>query len=410
VAAVTRPERSSGPTGRAGRLTVLAGLTALILGVGARPVAAQQDLEKSRQRLEQIRAERDRLRREQERLQSQVRDAGRELDNLERQRETTNRIVNELERQIGGLGAQVDEASTQLALAEDNLAERRAVLERRLVEIYKRGPLYTFKVLLSAESFGDLLSRYKYLFLTSRQDRAVVIDVERLRNRIRSQRGELVRVQDQLDRRRKERETELRSYKELVQERAVKIRELRQSSASTARRLSDLAKDEENLIDVLASLERARRNAPAASSNRTSAGIGLSTRDLGRLDWPVEGRILHTFGPDTLASGGKITRHGISIAAAAGTPVTAVAEGTVVLVQRLGTYGLSVILEHETGYYSLYMQLSTAGVQVGSAVTKGQVIGTVGGSNTPDGPHLYFEIRGENQIALDPTDWLRRRN
>jgi murein DD-endopeptidase MepM/ murein hydrolase activator NlpD len=80
-----------------------------------------------------------------------------------------------------------------------------------------------------------------------------------------------------------------------------------------------------------------------------------------------------------------------------------------VLVQRLGTYGLSVILEHPTGYYSLYMQLSTAGVSVGQAVAQGATVGTVGGANTPDGSHLYFEIRGDNQIALDPTDWLRRR-
>ncbi len=421
MAAPTARDRASGtlpagPRTGAGRRRRWrpAALAAILAGLALATVAprltAQQDLDKSRQRLEQIRAERERLRQEQERLQSQVRDAGRELDNLERQRETTNRIVNELERQIGGLGTQLDDASTQLALAEDNLAERRAVLERRLVEIYKRGPLYTFKVLLSAESFGDLLSRYKYLFLTSRQDRAVVIDVERLRNRIQNQRGELVRVQDQLDRRRHERETELASYKELAQERSQKIRQLRRTSASTARRLSDLAKDEENLIDVLASLERARKSAPAASNSRSAAERGLSTRDIGRLDWPVEGRIIHTFGPDTLASGGKITRHGISIAASAGSQVTAVADGNVVLVQRLGTYGLSVILEHSTGYYSLYMQLSTASVQVGASVAKGQTIGTVGGSNTPDGPHLYFEIRGENQIALDPTDWLRRRN
>lgn len=390
--------------------TAPAFLVGLALLAAPSPALAQQDLEKSRQRLEQIRAERERLRQEQERLQSQVRDAGRELDNLERQREITNRIVNELERQIGGLGTRVDDASRQLALAEDNLAERRAVLQRRLVEIYKRGPLYTFKVLLSAESFGDLLARYKYLFTTSRQDRAVMMDVERLRNRIRAQRGELVQVQDQLDRRRQEREAELASYRELADERAATIRELRRTSATTARRLSALARDEENLIDVLASLERARRRAaPAASSGRASAPIGLSTRDLGQLDWPVEGRIIHTFGPDTLPSGGRITRHGISISAPAGTPVTAVADGSVVLVQRLGTYGLSVILEHATGYYSLYMQLGTASIQVGSTVTKGQAIGTVGGANTPDGPHLYFEIRGENQIALDPTDWLRRR-
>ena len=46
----------------------------------------------------------------------------------------------------------------------------------------------TFQVLLAAESFGDLLSRYKYLYLTSEQDRALVTDVEKLRNRVVHQR------------------------------------------------------------------------------------------------------------------------------------------------------------------------------------------------------------------------------
>ena len=92
--------------------------------------------------------------------------------------------MNEIERQIGGLASQLDRSSAELILAEDNLAERRAVLERRLVDIYKRGPLYTFQALFAAESFGDLLSRYKYLYLTSRQDRALVTDVEKLRNRV----------------------------------------------------------------------------------------------------------------------------------------------------------------------------------------------------------------------------------
>ena len=386
------------------------------LGLIALPLAAQQptDLEKSRQRLEQIRAERDRLRQEQEKIQSQVRDAGRELDNLERQREATNRIVNELERQIGGLGSQLDNTAVQLALAEDNLADRRAVLERRLVDIYKRGSLYTFQVLLAADSFADLLSRYKYLFLTSRQDRALVTEIETLANRIKAQRGELVLVQEQLDRRRADREAELTSYRTLADERQAQLRRLRQNTQSTARRLTALAKDEENLIDVLATLERNRRAAPRTAAPAAGSPSGrrtsVSTAELGKLDWPVAGRIIHEFGPDTLASGARITRHGVSISAAAGTAVTAVSAGKVVLVQRLGTYGLSIILEHASGFFSLYMQLSAATVKVGDAIAKGQAIGAVGGENTSDGAHLYFEIRGDNQIALDPTDWLRRRN
>jgi murein DD-endopeptidase MepM/ murein hydrolase activator NlpD len=101
--------------------------------------------------------------------------------------------------------------------------------------------------------------------------------------------------------------------------------------------------------------------------------------------------------------------NGIGIGAPLGTPVKAVAGGKVALVQRLSTYGLTVVVAHGDGYYSLYMQLATANVQVDQAIQRGSVIGTVGGSNTDYGPHLHFEIRGENQIALDPADWLRRR-
>ena len=160
------------------------------------PAAAQQppppaDLEQSRKRIEEIRAERERLERQQSRLQGQIQDVTSELRNLERQRDITNRLVNEIERQISGLGSQLDQSSAELILAQDNLVERRAVLNRRLVDIYKRGPLYTWRVLLSAESFGDLLSRYKYLYLTSRQDRTILTDVSRLSGRIGKQRTQL---------------------------------------------------------------------------------------------------------------------------------------------------------------------------------------------------------------------------
>ncbi len=75
---------------------------------------------------------------------------------------------------ISGLGSQLDHSSAELTLSQDNLADSKAKMQRRLADIYRRGPLYTFQVLLAAESFGDLLTRYKYLYLTSRQDRALV--------------------------------------------------------------------------------------------------------------------------------------------------------------------------------------------------------------------------------------------
>ncbi len=395
----------------------LAGLAVLLLlGIAAAPAARAQsarELQESRQRLADIKAERERLQRQQERLQGQVHDVEDELDNIERQKQSTSRIVLEIERQIGGLTSQLDQASAELVLAQDNLAERKAVLERRLVDIYKRGPLHTWKVLLTAESFGDLLRRYKYLFLTSEQDRALVSDVERLRDRVSRQRGEIVMVKDQLDATRVEREQELNQYNRLADAREKRLGTLQRSARANAARLVQLEKDATRLNNVLAALEKAARAEAArsrASGTRTAPIPGaLTTASLGRLDWPVEGRIVYQFGRDTLPQGGVIRWNGIGIAATPGTPVHAVEAGRVRLVETMGTYGLTVILEHGNGYYSIYSHLQGAAVKAGDDVKKGQILGAVGGENSDYGPHLHFEIRGENQMAMDPLDWLRRR-
>ena len=51
----------------------------------------------------------------------------------------------------------------------------------------------------------------------------------------------------------------------------------------------------------------------------------------------------------------------------------AVEGGRVALVQRLSTYGLTVILEHGNGYYSVYSQLATAAVAAGAQRRKGRI-------------------------------------
>ncbi len=380
-------------------------LVALVAASPSR-VAAQSDLDDSRRRLEEVRRQREQLEQERVRLQSQVHDLGEELDNIERQRQSTNRIVNELETQIGGLNSHIDRASADLALAQDNLAEKRAVLERRLSEIYKRGRMYTFEVLVAAQSFGDLLSRYKYLYLQSRQDKSLLADVEKLKGQVERRRSEILQVKSQLDRSKEERQAELQRYARLADESASRLRETRRSARTTEQQLSALQRDEARLNDLLAELERARRNTPRPGAN---APATLSTADIGKLDWPVDGQILYNFGREQLASGAVIKRNGIGIGAPVGTPVRAVESGTVERLQNMGTYGLALILYHGDGYRSLYMHLEEAKVALGAKVTKGQIIGSVGGENSDEGSQLYFEIRGEGGIPLDPADWLKRR-
>ncbi|HKW42221.1 MAG TPA: peptidoglycan DD-metalloendopeptidase family protein [Gemmatimonadales bacterium] len=375
--------------------------------VSQRPAPFDQQLRDNQQRLEGIRRERSDVEQELERLRTQVHSLSDELANIERQKETTNRIVNELDRQINGLSSQLDKTTVDLLLAQNALAEKRAVLERRLVDIYKRGPLYAYQVLLAAESFGDLLSRYKYLYLVSRQDRLLANDMSKLQRRIGRERQTLVDARDALGRRKSERTQELDRYLTLERERQASLRETRRSAREAQLRLSELERDEKGLNDRIVALERARREAEARGA--ATAAAAITTADLGQLDWPVQGRIIYQFGTATGPNNTRIPWHGIGIAAPLGTPVRAIAGGTVSLAGQLGTYLRSVLIDHGGGYYSFYGYLSDAAVTKGQRVTKGQVLGHVGGESSDQGPHLHFEIRGQGGIALDPVNWLKTR-
>jgi murein hydrolase activator len=385
---------------------------ALLLALAARSLPAQrpepfdQQLRDNQQRLEGIRRERSAVEEELERLRTQAHSLSDELANIERQKETTNRIVNELDRQIYGLSSQIDHTTVDLLLAQDALAEKRAVLERRLVDIYKRGPLYAYQVLFAAESFGNLLSRYKYLYLVSRQDRLLANDMSKLQRRIARERQTLVDARDALGRRKTERTEELDRYVALERQRQTSLTETRRSAREAQQRLSQLERDEKGLNDRIAALERSRREAEARGAATAAA---ITTADLGQLDWPVDGRIIYQFGAASGPNKTRIPWHGIGIAAPMGTPVRAIASGTVSLAGPLGTYLTSVLLDHGGGYYSFYGDLSDKTVTEGERVLKGAVIGHVGGASTDQGPHLHFEIRGQGGIALDPINWLKTR-
>jgi murein DD-endopeptidase MepM/ murein hydrolase activator NlpD len=102
---------------------------------------------------------------------------------------------------------------------------------------------------------------------------------------------------------------------------------------------------------------------------------------------------------------------GVDFSARQGTPVKAVAAGTVVASDTSGAYGLNVKIKHEDGTYSFYAHLSAKTVFPGARVAAGRMIGNVGSTGNSAGPHLHLEIRTNPTFAeghfLDPLKWLR---
>jgi murein DD-endopeptidase MepM/ murein hydrolase activator NlpD len=106
--------------------------------------------------------------------------------------------------------------------------------------------------------------------------------------------------------------------------------------------------------------------------------------------------------------GTETVRTGIDIEAPEGTPIRAVAAGTVAYRGWLKGYGNLLVLDHGDGYYTLYAHASQILVDEGDQVKAGAVVGRVGETGSVDGPRLHFEVRYQSR-AEDPQLWLRRR-
>ncbi len=396
--------------------TAALSLAVLLLAIGGAPPASAQNPPPTPDRIRQQREELDRIRRERADLEARMRelrttvhDLSAERTNLDRQADATARVVRTLDQQILSLADEQADATVQLVQAQDELAIKEAILRYRVREIYKRGGMFTLEALLSANSFGELLARYKYLHLVALRDRALVARVATLNDQIARQRSSLVKLRNDAEASREEKATEEQRLRALERQRGRTQAQTESRQRQVEARLADIARTETRMTALLATLEDARRRADAAPGAPPPSASTLRTSDLGRLDWPVEGDILYRFGRQVNPNNTLVRWNGIGIAAPTGTPVKAVSAGTVVYVDRFGTYGLMVVLSHGEGALSTYGSLDKASVALGARVTKGQVIGTVGTSDADLDPHLHFEIRPTGRQAVDPLDWLRAR-
>ena len=387
---------------------------------GAQEVAElQRQIAESRLRLDEIRAERERLQSELQGARGGMVDASRELQNIERQLSASRSVLAELNLQLEIANTETEENSKRLEGTRERHAEATKVLHRRLRDVYKLGPLHTVRVLLGADSFVELLNRYRYLQMIAAYDRALIQRVGTLETDLRARGRELQTNMAELGRLRQAQVSEVAELRSVEEERQFALTNYRSQEKQTLSRLETLDRDDQRMRSLIGDLETQRLaeapRAPAApargGSTATPPANAIATA-AGTLEWPVSGNLVYRFGIDRRPNGTTLRWNGVGIGANPGTPVQAVREGTVVLAGPFEGYGPSVILSHGEGLYTLYLYLDEIGVVEGRRVTAGQVVGTVGGANTPEGPHMEFQIRAPlarngTPQAQDPLPWLR---
>jgi len=272
--------------------------------------------------------------------------------------------------------------------------------------VYKYGRTYDLELLLSSNSFNQLLVRSEYLKRFSDQRKK---DLDRIDTRRSSLQEQNELLQKQLNEQKEliaEKQREESRYAAKSKKRKAILVDIRRDKKNFRRELERRKQDVKEIEQIIAKLieeEVARKKAETVPET----GSGFAARR-GRLPWPVaHGKVTARFGSQQHPTLHTVTQNtGIDIAVPAGTDVRAVAEGEVSKIHWLPSFGNLIILDHKNGFRTVYAHLSEITVNEGDKVNDGGQLGKSGESIS--GSILHFEIYRDRE-KQDPEQWLEPR-
>lgn len=317
----------------------------------------------------------------------------RQIADLDSQIAVANNELKQKQAAYNQAQAQAEALQKELELKEKQFEERQQAFGQRLRGIYEDGQVSYLEVLFQASSLGDFISRLDYLASLVDNDQQLLAAIEEEKSQLEQDAKDLAVKRDaaaalnlqaatakaELDNKKAQQQQALSETKKAQDDVLVQIEKLAADSASMTRTIQRLSSD------------------LAARNGSVSGTISI---------WPLDGyyEISSPFGwrihPITKQ---KSLHTGTDIPAPSGTPIKAAGVGVVLYTGDYGAYGNVVIIDHGSGYTTLYAHQSTVGAVAGQQVAAGQIIGYVGSTGWSTGAHLHFEVR----LNGNPTDPLQ---
>jgi murein hydrolase activator len=345
-----------------------------------------------------------------DRITKQLNDLDAWLGGVERKRNQWQRDIQASDQEVARLNREVDAAASAAAAVQEELAklqkEHSELVAQRKAQARHIGEHLTsaqrmegqdfIKLLLNQESPDtfDRMIRYHRYFTAARME--TLADYRATLERIETNQTLLQKRAEEAARRQAALEREQAALVAKREERKTLLARLAADAEDKAVERQRLSADRERVESLLAELERRSQ----ALDGRTFAARR------GSLPWPLSGRVVHAFGQPR--ADGRMTWHGLMVQAQEGTAITAVHRGRVVFADWLRGFGLLTIIDHGSGYMTLYGHADVLGKKVGDWVEGGEIIARAGRSGGVTTPGLYFEVRHQGR-ATDPIVWLAKR-
>ena len=332
----------------------------------------------------------------------------RKVSNLSEEISLLQKLVKELVKEEKLLMADISRMERKINESENNLEELRKLYAKRLAMMYKKGQISNLERVLSSTSWRQAIYRSKYLKIISKIDRETHDTIRSLLIEVGKQK---LGIESAL-RKKREREkalSQVRSKKKKEQRELTRIRksqkELKNYLSEKQVGMNQLEVIIKKIREDIARLEREERI--------RKQQMALSSKEFpklkGQISWPAEGRVTAKFGRQWNPKLKTTTENpGIDIKGKPGSEIRSVLGGVVTTITFIRGYGTTIIIDHGSGFYTVYSHVTNVETNVDSQVNSGDVIAYMGDSGSINGSQLHFEIWGEGK-KLNPENWLKKR-
>lgn len=365
---------------------------------------------------EELQALRDRIERLQSDLTAAESSRSEAVDALkgsEKAISEANRGLYQLDREQQTLNANLKAISRRSQATAADVAAQRLLLDRLIRHQYMHGSTDSLRLLLEGRDAAAVDRQVHYFTYITRLRADMIHRMQKSLAGLALLQSEALKEKDALAANAAEQK---RARKILEMEKQTRRKVLDRIAgviSQNRREIGRLKRDEDRLSKLVEQLGRVllakptgriRKPGQAVEDVADTAFIGKAFQALkGRLKLPVRGELSNRFGGPREEGG--TTWKGLFIRSDAGQSVRAVADGRVVYADWLRGFGNLLIVDHGSGYMSLYGNNESILKQVGEAIQSGEAVAAVGDSGGAGESGLYFELRHKGK-PFDPMRWV----
>ena len=370
------------------------------------------------------------LKKELDNNQAAHKDAADALKDSETAISSANKKLREINQQQNKNKNTLSTLKKQSLTLNENLGEQQKRLNSLLRQQYMHGNQSYTQLILQNKNPSEIARDVKYFSYIAKQHAKVIDDMQGSLVKVKALNNKTAEALKEVAELKANQEAQKLTLVQQKQQKSKLVKALSKQISAQRGEIKKLTRDEKNLSNLVERLakiipkkvkkvkrkiakpvdegEDEKSNQVIASNEETPTNMysGSNFSSLkGKLRLPTRGELTNRFGAKRDDTG--ISWKGLFIRATEGADVKTVASGRVVFADWMRGFGNLIIVDHGSGYMSLYGNNQAMLKSVGEEVIAGDAIASIGNSGGNESNGVYYELRRNSQ-PFDPMTWSVR--